>query len=65
MHRTAIQNLANRLHESAISEADTACKLMTRKSVEAWVLEESTLLRFTFPNATDLHDILQGAKQLP
>lgn len=55
MHQTAILNLANRLYGGAVADTTGACALMAGETIDAWVVEESVPLRFTFENAADLY----------
>ncbi|SED74691.1 Nicotinamidase-related amidase [Rhizobiales bacterium GAS188] len=58
MHQTAILNLANRLYGGAVIDSEGACRLMAGETVEAWMVEGSVPLRFTYENAADLYDDL-------
>lgn len=58
MHQTAILNLANRLYGGAVADTDSACRLIGGDSVEAWQIEGSVPLRFTFESAEALYDQL-------
>jgi maleamate amidohydrolase len=58
MHQTAILNLANRLYGGAVTDTDGACRMLAGDSVEAWMVEGSVPLRFTFETAARLYDEL-------
>jgi maleamate amidohydrolase len=58
MHQTAILNLANRLYGGAVASTENACRLLGGESAEAWQVEGSVPLRFTFENAAALYDAL-------
>ena len=58
MHQTAILNLANRLYGGAVIDTDGACRLLAGEMVEAWQVEGSVPLRFTFENAAELYQDL-------
>jgi maleamate amidohydrolase len=55
MHETAILNLANRLYGGAVVDTDGACRLMAGETIEAWQVQGSVPLRFTFENAAELY----------
>lgn len=55
MHQTAILNLANRLYGGAVTDTAGACRLMAGETIEAWVLEGSVPLRFSYEDAADLY----------
>ncbi|ESY09431.1 isochorismatase family protein [Mesorhizobium sp. C386A] len=55
MHQTAILNLANRLYGGAVTNTIDACRLMAGDTVDAWRVEGSVPLRFTFENAERLY----------
>lgn len=55
MHQTAILNLANRLYGGAVVSTDDACRLMAGGPVEAWQVQGSVPLRFTYENASGLY----------
>ncbi|MER8803052.1 MULTISPECIES: isochorismatase family protein [unclassified Mesorhizobium] len=55
MHQTAILNLANRLYGGAVTTTDGACRLLTGETVEAWQVEGSVPLRFSYENAARLY----------
>jgi nicotinamidase-related amidase len=55
MHQTAILNLANRLYGGAVTNTIDACRLMAGDTVDAWQVEGSVPLRFTFENAERLY----------
>jgi len=58
MHQTGILNLANRLYGGAVADTDRACRLMAGGTVDAWMVEGSVPLRFTYENAASLYDQL-------
>jgi maleamate amidohydrolase len=58
MHQTAILNLANRLYGGAVVGTDAACRLIAGETVEAWMVEGSVPLRFTYENAAELYGAL-------
>ena len=58
MHQTGILNLANRLYGGAVTDTRGACRMMAGETVEAWVVEGSVPLRYTFENAAQLYDEL-------
>ncbi|MEZ2333839.1 isochorismatase family protein [Mesorhizobium sp. RCC_202] len=58
MHQTGILNLANRLYGGAVTNTLDACRLMAGDTVNAWQVEGSVPLRFTFDNAERLYDEL-------
>lgn len=55
MHQTAILNIANRLYGGAITDTDGACRLINGETVEAWRVQGSVPLRFTYDNAASLY----------
>ena len=55
MHQTAILNLANRLYGGAVIDTDAACSLLAGETVQAWQVQGSVPLRFTFENAAELY----------
>jgi maleamate amidohydrolase len=55
MHQTAVLNLANRLYGGAVVDTTSACRLLAGETVEAWQVEGSVPLRFTFENAARLY----------
>jgi nicotinamidase-related amidase len=55
MHETAILNLANRLYGGAVTDTEGACRLLAGETIEAWQIEGSVPLRFTFDNAAGLY----------
>jgi maleamate amidohydrolase len=55
MHQTAILNLANRLYGGAVTDTGGACRLMAGDMIEAWRVQGSIPLRFTYENAADLY----------
>ncbi|MEW9614646.1 isochorismatase family protein [Shinella sp. S4-D37] len=58
MHQAGILNLANRLYGGAVVDTEAACALMDGGTVEAWQVEGSVPLRFTFENAATLYEQL-------
>lgn len=58
MHQTAILNLANRLYGGAVVDTGRACALLEGGTVDAWQVEGSVPLRFTFGNAADFYRAL-------
>jgi len=58
MHQTAILNLANRLYGGAVVDTEAACRLMAGEPVEAWRVQGSVPLRFTYDNAARLYQDL-------
>ncbi|TIW38210.1 MAG: isochorismatase, partial [Mesorhizobium sp.] len=57
-HQTAILNLANRLYGGAVTGTLDACRLLAGDTVDAWQVEGSVPLRFTYDNAARLYDEL-------
>lgn len=55
MHQTGILNLANRLYGGAITDTKGACRMLAGETVEAWMVERSVPLRFTFEDAARLY----------
>ena len=55
MHQTGILNLANRLYGGAVTDTKGACRMLAGETVEAWMVEGSVPLRFTFENAARLY----------
>jgi len=55
MHQTGVLNLANRLYGGAVVDTQAACALLDGDMVEAWQIEGSVPLRFTFENATKIY----------
>jgi nicotinamidase-related amidase len=58
MHQTAVLNIANRLYGGAVIDMDSACRLMAGESVDAWRVQGSVPLRFTYENAQQLYEEL-------
>jgi maleamate amidohydrolase len=56
MHQTGILNLANRLYGGAVVDTDRACRLLAGETVEAWMVQGSVPLRFTYANAAGLYE---------
>ena len=56
MHQTGILNLANRLYGGAVVDTDRACRLLAGETVDAWMVQGSVPLRFTYANAPGLYD---------
>lgn len=55
MHQTGILNLANRLYGGAVVGTEAACALLEGDTAEAWRVEGSVPLRYTFENAAKLY----------
>jgi maleamate amidohydrolase len=55
IHQTAILNLANRLYGGAVMDTDGACRLMAGETIDAWQIQGSVPLRYTFENAAELY----------
>jgi maleamate amidohydrolase len=55
IHQTAILNLANRLYGGAVVDTDGACRLMAGETIDAWQIQGSVPLRYTFENAAELY----------
>ncbi|NRP72685.1 Vibriobactin-specific isochorismatase [Ensifer psoraleae] len=55
MHQAGILNLANRLYGGAVVDTQAACALLEGSTVDAWQIEGSVPLRFTFENAAELY----------
>lgn len=55
MHETAILNMANRLYGGAVVDTEQACRLLAGERVNAWQVEGSAPLRYTFENAASLY----------
>ncbi|MER8723622.1 isochorismatase family protein [Mesorhizobium sp. M0213] len=55
MHQTAILNLANRLYGGAVTTTEAACRLLAGETVDAWQVEGSVPLRFSYENAARLY----------
>ncbi|MDK1385561.1 isochorismatase family protein [Sinorhizobium sp. 8-89] len=55
MHQAGILNLANRLYGGAVVDTQAACALLEGSTVEAWQIEGSVPLRFTFETAAELY----------
>jgi maleamate amidohydrolase len=55
MHEIGILNLANRLYGGAVADTKGACRMMAGETVEAWMVEGSVPLRFTYENAAGLY----------
>src|SRR6266508_493498 len=56
MHQTAILNLANRLYGGAVTTTEGACRLMAGETVDAWQVQGTVPLLFTYENAARLYD---------
>ncbi|RWE97371.1 isochorismatase family protein [Mesorhizobium sp.] len=54
MHQTA----SNRLYGGAVTTTDGACRLMAGQTVDAWQVQGSVPIRFTYENAAQLYDEL-------
>lgn len=57
MHEIGILNLANRLYGGAVVDTDTACRLIAGETAEAWQVEGSVPLQYTFETA---HRLFSG-----
>lgn len=55
MHQAGILNLANRLYGGAVVTTDQVCRVIAGETVDAWQVEGSVPLRFTFENAAELY----------
>lgn len=55
MHQTAILNLANRLYGGAVTDTAGALELMKGKTIDAWMVQGSVPIRFTYDNAANLY----------
>lgn len=55
MHETAIINIANRLYGGAVTETEGACRLLGGETIDAWMVQGSVPLRFTYANAAELY----------
>lgn len=58
MHQTGILNLANRLYGGVVTDARQACRALSGEAIDAWMVEGSVPLRFTYENAAALYDQL-------
>ncbi|WP_454685368.1 isochorismatase family protein [Ancylobacter moscoviensis] len=58
MHQAAILNLANRLYGGAVVDTRTACRLLAGETVEAWQVQGSVPLKYTFDDAERLYGSL-------
>jgi nicotinamidase-related amidase len=58
MHQTGILNLANRLYGGAVADTGQACRLLGGERLDAWQVEGSVPLRYSFETATALYDSL-------
>jgi nicotinamidase-related amidase len=58
MHQTAVINLANRLYGGAVTTTEAACRLMGGETVDAWMVQGSVPLRFSYENAAAIYDEL-------
>lgn len=55
MHETAIVNLANRLYGGAVTDTDGACRLIAGETIDAWQVQGSVPMRFTYDNAAEIY----------
>jgi maleamate amidohydrolase len=55
MHETAVLNMANRLYGGAVADTDGACRLMRGETIEAWQVQGSVPIRYTYENAAQLY----------
>lgn len=58
MHQTGVLNLANRLYGGAVTDTSHACRALAGQAIDAWQIEGSVPLRFTYENAAALYDEL-------
>lgn len=58
MHQTGILNLANRLYGGAVVNTDEACRLLDGQTVNAWQVQGSVPLRYSWANAAELYAAL-------
>ncbi|CAE6937409.1 Peroxyureidoacrylate/ureidoacrylate amidohydrolase RutB [Paraburkholderia domus] len=58
MHQTGLLNLANRLYGGAVTDTNTACRVIAGEPGDVWMLDEPVQLRFTTSNIADLYDAL-------
>jgi nicotinamidase-related amidase len=58
MHQTGILNLANRLNGGAVSNEETACRLIAGHLAEVWVAEKQVPILFTYEDAEKHYDAL-------
>lgn len=55
MHETAVLNIANRLYGGAVIDTEQACRLLAGETVEAWQVQGSVPLRFSYEDAAELY----------
>lgn len=55
MHETAIINIANRLYGGAVADTDSACRLIAGETIDAWQVQGSVPIRFTYGNAAEIY----------
>lgn len=55
MHEAAVLNLANRLYGGAVVDTHQACDLLADQPVNAWQVEGSVPLRYTFASAATIY----------
>ncbi|MBA2299466.1 MAG: isochorismatase family protein [Chloroflexi bacterium] len=58
MHQTAILNLANRLYGGAVVATPDAMRLMDGQTIDAWQVQGSVPLRFTYTTAAALYEAM-------
>jgi nicotinamidase-related amidase len=58
MHQTAVLNIANRLYGGAVVDTEGACRLLAGEAADAWRVQGSVPLRFTYENAQRLYEEL-------
>jgi maleamate amidohydrolase len=58
MHETAILNLANRLNGGAVTNAETACRLIAGESADVWVAEKQVPILFSYEDARKQYEAL-------
>jgi nicotinamidase-related amidase len=58
MHQTAILNLANRLYGGAVVTTHDALRLIAGETVDAWQVQGSVPLRFTYSTAAELYEAM-------
>ncbi|HWT96744.1 MAG TPA: isochorismatase family protein [Terriglobales bacterium] len=58
MHQTGILNLANRLYGGVVTDTRQARRALGGEAIDAWMVEGSVPLRFTYENAAALYDQL-------
>jgi nicotinamidase-related amidase len=58
MHRTGILNLANRLYGGAVVDTESACRLLSGETIDAWTVEGSVPLRYRADTIDALYEAL-------